>query len=132
MDDLKQKISVLWIFFALMMTVHYVMYIFEPGALQQVNAGVIVLSPALAILELFVNWFIPLTMAFLTLSLKDDLNRRVNLIMGIIFTIYGVFHIMTCPLVHIINPAVHQLLICTSTIVITALISWFAYSWSQE
>ena len=78
MDDLKQKISVLWIFFALMMTVHYVMYIFEPGALQQVNAGVIVLSPALAILELFVNWFIPLTMAFLTLSLKDDLNRRVN------------------------------------------------------
>jgi len=52
------------------------------------------------------------------------------MVLGGLFTLLGIIHIAVCPIVHISNkPSVHQLLICISTVVVTALIFWYAWSW---
>ena len=64
----------LWIFFAVAMSAHYAMYLFEPGALEKVISGEMSLSPGLSIAEVLVNWLIPLVMAFLSVTLRDVTN----------------------------------------------------------
>jgi lipopolysaccharide export LptBFGC system permease protein LptF len=84
----------------------------------------------LAIGEAFTSWLIPLTMAFLSVTLGYLANRSLNMVLGGFFTIYGIFHLAKCPLVHISNkPSVYQLLLSISIVVVTALIFWYAWSW---
>jgi hypothetical protein len=114
------------------MSAHYALYVFEPDSLQKVMSGEMALSPELALGETLTNWLIPLTMVFLSTSLGKVTARRLNLVLGGIFTILGIVHLMTCPIVHIYsNPSIHQSLISISTIVVTALIFWYAYKWSK-
>ena len=127
MEDVMIRISVLWIFAAVAMSAHYVMLFFEPDVLQKTGAGA---SARLAIVEAFANWLIPLTMAFLSVTLGNLANRNLNMVMGGLFTLLSIIHIARCPIVHISNkPSVHQLLICISTVVVTALIFWYAWNW---
>jgi hypothetical protein len=127
MEDVMIRISVLWIFAAVAMSAHYVMLFFEPDILQKTGAGA---SARLAIVEAFANWLIPLTMAFLSVTLGDLANRYLNMVLGGLYIPLSIFHVAKCPVVHISNkPSVHQLLICISTVVVTALIFWYAWSW---
>jgi len=125
------RISVLWIVYAVDMAAHYAMLAVEPSALQKVlSEETRIPATKLAILEAFTNWLIPLTMAFLSVTLGDFINRNLNMVLSGMFTLLGIFHIARCPMVHISdNPSVHQLLICISTIVATALIFWYAWNW---
>ena len=131
MEDVMIRISVLWIFFAVAMAAHYAMLVFEPDVLQKTGADASAGAGArLAIGEAFVNWLIPLTMAFLSVTLGGLANRYLNMVLGGLFTLLGIIHIAVCPIVHISKkPAVHQLLIVGSTIVVTALIFWSAWNW---
>ena len=127
MEDVMMRISVLWIFYAVAMSAHYVMLVFEPDVLQKTGAGA---GTRLAIGEAFTNWLIPLTMAFLSVTLGDLANRYLNMVLSGLFTLLGIIHIVVCPIVHISKkPSVHQLLICISTVVVTALIFWYAWNW---
>ncbi|MGD8545265.1 MAG: hypothetical protein PVH12_03715 [Candidatus Bathyarchaeota archaeon] len=127
MEDVMIRISVLWIFFAVANSAHYVMLFFEPDIAQKAGAGA---SKRLATVEAFTNWLIPLTMAFLSVTLGDLVIRYLNMALGGLFTLLGIIHIAVCPIVHISNkPSVHQLLISISTVVVTALIFWYAWSW---
>jgi hypothetical protein len=67
-------------------------------------------------------------MAFLSVTLKDLVNRRVNLIVGTIFTILNIFHLIE----HLAQPSAHQLLIIGSTVVVTALVFWYAWKWPKQ
>ena len=128
-------ISVLWIFLAVANSAHYVMYVcFEPGAIQKMacmhTSEERTKNARLAIGEAFISWLIPLTMAFLSVTLGYLANRSLNMVLGGFFTLYGIIHIAKCPVVHISKkPSVHQVLISISTIVVTALIFWYAWSW---
>jgi len=127
MEDVMIRISVLWIFAAVAMSAHYVMLFFEPDVLQKTGAGA---SARLAIVEAFANWLIPLIMAFLSVTLEGLANRYLNMVLGGLYILLSIFHTAKCPIVHISNkPSVHQLLICISTVVVTALIFWYAWSW---
>jgi hypothetical protein len=128
----KIRISILWVFFSVAMSAHYALYLYEPGVLQKVINEEMALSPELALVETFTNWLIPLTMAFLTVTLADAKNRILNLILGGVFTLLGIIHLGICPIVHISeSPSIHQLLISIATIVVTAPITWNAYKWSE-
>jgi hypothetical protein len=130
MEDVMIRISVLWIFTAVAMSAHYAMYVFEPSGLQKTLSGETTLARALAISEAFTNWLIPLTMAFLSVTLGNLANRNLNMVLGGLFTLLSIIHIARCPIVHISNkPSVHQLLLCISTVVVTALIFWYAWNW---
>jgi uncharacterized membrane protein len=134
-EDVMIRISVLWIFAAVTSSAHYAMLVFEPDILKKMLSEE--MTPAtrranarLAIGEAFGSWLIPLTMAFLSVTLWDLANRSLNMVLGGLYILLGIIHIAVCPMVHVSNkPAVHQLLICISTIVVAALIFWFAWSW---
>lgn len=129
------RISVLWIFAAVAMSVHYVMLFFEPDVLQKTLSEEMTLATKranarLAIVETFSNWLIPLTMAFLSVTLGGLANRYLNMVLGGLYILLSIFHLAKCPVVHISNkPSIHQMLICISTVVVTALIFWYAWSW---
>jgi hypothetical protein len=135
MEDVMIRISVLWIFAAVAMVIHYVMLFFEPDVIKKMLSEE--MTPAtkrayslLAIGETFASWLIPLTMAFLSVTLGGLANRYLNMVLGGLYILLCIFHTAKCPMVHISNkPSVHQLLICISTVVVTALIFWYAWSW---
>jgi len=131
MEDVMIRISALWIFLAVANSAHYVMLFFEPDVLQktlpeEMNSA----TKRLAIVEAFSSWLIPLAMAFLSVTLGDLANRYLNMVLGGLYTLLSIIHIAVCPIIHISNkPSVHQLLICISTVVVTALIFWYAWNW---
>jgi hypothetical protein len=135
MEDVMIRISVLWIFLTVANAAHYAMYIgFEPGAIQKLaclhTPEEMVKNARIAISEALTSWLIPLTMAFLSVTLGDATNSILNMVLGGFFTVYGIFHIAKCPVVHISKkPSVNQLLISISLIVVTALIFRYAWSW---
>ncbi|MBM4446491.1 MAG: hypothetical protein FJ023_03955 [Chloroflexi bacterium] len=130
---LKIKIAVLWLFMAVAYSAHMALSIFEPGVIQQIADGKIQISEGEFIFSAFFAWLIPLTMAFLSVTLKDLANRRANIILGIIFTVGNIFHLLfeqlAQPSIHMAQPSVHQLLLNLSTVVVTALIVWYAWRW---
>jgi len=127
MEDVMIRISVLWIFAAVTMLAHYALLFFEPDVLQKTGAGA---NARLAIVEAFANWLIPLTMAFLSVTLEGLANRYLNMVLGGLYILLSIFHVARCPIIHVSNkPSVHQLLVGISTVVVTVLIFWYAWSW---
>ena len=109
------------------MLAHYALLFFEPDVFQKTFSGG---SPRLAIVETLANWLIPSTMAFLSVTLVGLANRYLNMVVGGLYIILSIFHLAKCPVVHISNkPSIHQLLLGISTVVVTVLIFWYAWSW---
>ena len=124
---LKVRLSVLWIFVAVSISAHSILSFMEPEMLQQVLSGEMAWgSGMMFFMALF--WWVPLVMAVLTVTLKDVANRWANMILGIVFTLFNIVHLME----HFAQPSIHQLLIVCSTIVVTALIFWFALRWPKQ
>jgi hypothetical protein len=122
----KVRISVLWLFMAVAMSAHSILAFMDPAAMEelgemQMSAGMFVF------MALF--WLIPLIMAFLSLILKDSANRWANIVLGIVFTLLNIWHLVE----HLTTAlAVHQILIIASTVVVTALIVWYAWNWPKQ
>ena len=122
----KIRISVLWIFMAVAMSAHSVLYFMEPGAIGEIE-GMQLGEGMLFFMAIF--WWVPLVMAVLSLILKDSANRWANFVLGIVFTVLNIVHLIT---EHLAQPSAHQLLIIGSTVVVTGLIAWFAWRWPKQ
>jgi len=129
------RIAVLWIFMAVAMSAHVVLSVFEPGVIEQIASGKMQIGEEM-FLFMTLFWMIPLTMAYLSVTLKDLANRRANITLGIVFTALNIFHLvfefMVQPSIHMVQASLHQLLIDGSTVVVTALIVWYAWKWPKE
>ena len=121
----KIRISVLWIFMAVAMSAHSVLAFMEPGAMEQIEEMQI---SAGMFLFMALFWWVPLVMAVLSVTLKDLANRWTNMILGIVFTALNIFHLIE----HLADPSAHQILIIGSTVVVTALIFWYALKWPKQ
>ena len=114
---------------------HMALSIFEPGVIQLVTAGDIQLSEGEFMFSALFAWLIPMAMAFLSMVLKDAANRRINVILGIAFTVGNIFHLsfeqLAQPSIHMAQPSIHQLLLNLSTVVATTLIVWYAWRWPK-
>lgn len=127
MEDVMVRISVLWIFAAVTMLAHYALLFFEPDVFQKTFTGG---SARLAIVETFANWLIPSTMAFLSVTLEGLADRYLNMVLGGLYILLSIFHLAKCPVVHISKKlSVHQSLLGISTVVVTVLIFWYAWTW---
>ena len=123
----KTRIAVLWVFMAVAMSAHGLLVAMVPGGLEKVIAEVEAMGPGMLVFfALF--WLVPLWLAFLSMTLKGSSNRWVNFILGIIFTLLNIWHFTE----HVAEPAVEQILIIGSTVVVTALIAWFAWRWPKQ
>ena len=71
---------------------------------------------------------VPLLMIFLTLTLKDSINRAANILVGIIYVGLSVIDIVD----HLTNPSAYGLMMRTAILIATMLIVWHAYKWPKR
>jgi hypothetical protein len=122
------KIAVLWIVWECGGIVQLVLYSFQPGVMEQINAGVLMgdkTTPELLLVFAFV-FLIPLVMAFLSLILKDSTNRWANIIVGIGYTVFCLIDTSR----HIAEA--FYVLYGITGVVVTALIAWYASKSSRK
>jgi len=124
---LKIRLTVLWIFMAVSTSAGTVLMLWMPGVIEEIMAGEMMGTPIsegyLLVLALF--WLIPLTMAFLSLTLKYSANRWANIIVGIAWAglqISGVGN-------SLIQGWLALSLMGVSLVVASALIAWYAWKW---
>ena len=122
---LKIRISLLWLFMAVAMSAHSVLAFMEPGAIEEI--GEMAMGPGM-MLFMALFWWVPLVIAVLTFILRNSANRWTNIVLGIIFTILNIYHLVE----HVAEPSAHQILIIASTVVATALVVWFAFKLPKE
>ena len=122
---LKIRISLLWLFMAVAMSAHSVLAFMEPGAIEEI--GEMAMGPGM-MLFMALFWWVPLVIAVLTFILRNSANRWTNIVLGIIFTILNIYHLVE----HVADPSAHQILIIASTVVATALVVWFAFKLPKE
>ncbi len=80
------------------------------------------------LLGLTVFLLIPLVMAFLSLILKWSVNRWINIILGLVFTVLGLSGLPE----HFVDLTVYAIVLNISVIVATTLIVWIAWNSKQE
>jgi len=71
---------------------------------------------------------IPLVMAFLSLTLKDSINRWANIIVGIVWIGLSLTDLPK----YSTEPAAYAILLWLSGVVATALIVWYAWKSKQK
>ncbi len=123
MEDWKIKISVLWLFSVVAFLAHQILALLEPGVIAGIMAGEVEgmrIGPEL-ILLFAILFLIPLIMAFLSLTLKDSINRWANIIVGAIFAAFFIDVIATAAKLS------GETLMTLSTVVALALIVWYAW-----
>jgi hypothetical protein len=67
-------------------------------------------------------------MAFLTLIMKDRVNRWTNFTVALVWTILGLTDLPT----YAANPKGYMILTWLASIVATVLIIWYAYTWQTK
>jgi hypothetical protein len=128
-EDWRIKISVLWLFWTVAFLVSLVSALFEPGAIARITAGEMAgfqVTPELILLTT-VMMLVPLVMAFLSLTLKDSINRWANVVLGVTYTGICLFDWLGS----LAEPA-HQILMHISRIMASALIVWYAWKSRQK
>ena len=89
----RTRVAVLWVAVAIALSGSMLLYLYVPGALEEMLAGTAegkVLDDAAGFwLAMFV--IIPLVMAAVTLLIRDRVNRYVNLIAGLAYGLYGLY-----------------------------------------
>ena len=104
--------------------------LFEPGVLDQIMAGQYEgqkLTPEI-LLVLTVFLLVPLVMAFLSLILKWSVNRWINIILGLVFTVLGLSGLPE----HFVDLTVYAIVLNISVVVATTLIVWIAWNAKQK
>ncbi|WP_229388680.1 DUF6326 family protein [Methanosarcina sp. DH2] len=129
MEDWKIKISVLWLFASIAFLAHQILVLMEPGIIADLMAGEAEgqkIGPEL-ILFFAILMLVPMLMAFLSLTLKDSMDRWVNIIVGAIFAVLW--------LVSVVDAAQSAYwggaLMTLSAVVASALIVWYAWKSKQ-
>ncbi len=131
LDDVKVhvkiKISALWA--SVMFLYIYGDYfgLFQTGQLQRMLDGQIPpLGPATqgVLVGTSLMMTIPSLMVFLSLALKASLNRWVNIILGVIYTL---IILITMP-----DSWAFYIFLGIFEVVLTALIVWYAWNWPKQ
>ena len=116
----KTRISMLWILVVVGLTAHGVEHSFQEGITEQVE-GV-----GLLIMTVFL--LLPMIMAFLTMTLRDSLNRWLNSVVAGCYTFLNLFHLVY---EYLIQTQPHQMLLVGLVIASTGMAFWFSLRWPR-
>jgi len=130
LGDCKIKITVLWLFAAVAFLAHQILVLMEPGIIAQLMAGEAEgqkIGPEL-ILSFSILMLVPMVMAFLSLTMKDSMNRWVNIIVGAVFAALWFTGVVDATRSAYWGGALMML----SAVVASALIVWYAWNSKQK
>ncbi len=120
MEDWKIKITVLWILYGMATFAENMIRNTESGTIEQVGPEVLLLGTIIVVATL--------TMAFLSLTLKDSVNRWANVIVGVFFFAIELFSTANA----VANLSASTALISIAEVVIAGLIVWYAWKSKQK
>lgn len=128
MEDWKIKIAALWIMFECGSIVTGILESWTPGWIEDIIAGEVagLQLTSEVILMFAIVFVIPPFMAFLSLALKDAMNRWVNIIGAVVLAVLatiGTSHFLA-------QLAPWAIVIWGSQVVANVLIVW--YAWKSE
>jgi len=129
LENWKIKISVLWLFASIAFLAHQILLLMEPGIIEQLMAGEAEgqqIGPEL-ILSFAILMLIPMLMAFLSLTLKDSMNRWANIIVGTIFGVLWLSGVVDAAQSAYWGGALMTL----SAVMASVLIIWYAWKSKQ-
>jgi len=128
--ELKLKISILWIVSSLIGLSSGLLSFMEPGMITDLMdgevAGMQITNEFLLVFAVMV--LITVFMPFLTITLKDRMNRWINIILGIFFTAFSIIDLKD----YITKQSGYAILLTIAGMVTTALIVWYAYKWPKQ
>jgi hypothetical protein len=123
----KFRFSVLWLFGEVTLLTFLVLEFMEQGVMEGIIAGNmrgLPLGPG-TLLFYAVSLLIPLVMSFLSLTLKDSMNRWANIIVGIVYTGLYLMDLVA----HLAVPSAYAILMGAASVVAQLLIVWYAWKW---
>ncbi len=124
---LKVKISALWFFSTVVNLVVMVNGLLQPVTIEQTMAEEI---PSGILTGWVIFDLVPLVMALLSLTLKNSINRRANILLGIVFTYLNLVALTNTLVIPPI--ATYMILPSISIVLANALIVWYAWKWPKQ
>ena len=127
MEDVKIKLSALWVAGMLNGLMGGMLELMEPGKLEEMIAGEVggIQITDELLLGFAILMVIPPVMVFLSVTLKDKANRWANIIFSIVFIGFTLFEMLATTSAYAIFGGIVGL-------VFSALIIWYAYKWPKE
>jgi hypothetical protein len=120
MEDMKVKLSTLWVFVMFNMVFADIVGFLNPGALEEMIA----MKPAQGLLLVFsILVEIPIAMIVLSRLLKYRANRWANIIAGVITILYVIGGG---------NTSVSYIFFATIEVACMLLIVWYAWKWTEQ
>ncbi len=123
MENVKLKLSILWVARMLVGLQGDVIRYMEPGMIQDIidgNLAVPMTNEMLAVMAAMM--MVPIFMVFLSLELKYNLNRYANIIVAIFFIILDATGF-------IIARPLYENILGVGYIIFCILIVWYAWKW---
>ncbi len=129
MEDVKIWLAVLWLVNTVGGLTSLVFEFYEPGVLDEIRSGVkygLAISPQF-LLALVVLFTVSLIMAFLSVRLRDRLNRGLNIVVGLVYVAFS--------LILLVQKLENQSVLAVGSVVgtiLSALVVWYAYKWPKS
>ena len=94
--SVKMKLSTLWVTLMLLYIYADIFSLFRPGQLKEMMEGLMGPFPVTqgSLLSAAILMSIPAVMVFLSLTLKSNVNRWVNIILGVLFTCVNISNLI--------------------------------------
>ena len=127
----KLKLSALWVAVTFLYVYADVRAFYEPGVIEQIMEGEFAnvgITTTQAVLFGLITMTPPSVMVFLSLLLKPKVNRWVNIILGIFYTVV----VLTTQFGLIMDTSANFLYSGIVEVVLTALIVWYALKWPKQ
>ncbi len=125
MEDIKKKLSILWVARMLTGIQGDVIRFFEPGILEDIIAGTLdvpLTEEMLAVMAIMM--LVPIFMVYLSLELPYKANRWANIIVAVAFIVIdGIGFIIPRPL--------YENIMGIGYVVFCALIVWYSWKWTK-
>jgi len=129
--NVKIKLSALWVAVTFLYVYADIRAFYEPGIIEQIIAGEFAevgITTTQALMLGLITMTPPSVMVFLSLILKPKLNRWVNIILGIFYTLL----VLSTQFGIIMDTSVNFLYSGIVEVVLTALIVWYALKWPRQ
>jgi len=125
--SVKIKLSALWVAMMLLYIYADILSLFRPGQVEEMIAGLMGPFPVTqaSLLTASILMIIPAVMVFLSLILKPKVNRRVNISLGLLYTLVNISNLIG-------ETWAYYIVFGLVEIVLTLLMVWYAWKWTNS